>query len=121
MCCQDREQTYPVSSVCKRTETRVSLSPNLFNMNIYVNDLFSRLFNANSNPLSLNQISVSALMYADDLVILSTTQEGLQKCLNELYKYCIEWKLDVNIDKTKCMEFMKISKLHNQQIWRQYH
>ena len=90
------------------------LSPNLFN--IYVNDLFSRLLSANSDPLSLNQIPVSALMYADDLVILSTTQEGLQKCLDELYKYYIEWKLDVNIDKTKCMQFMKISKLHNQQF-----
>ena len=55
-------------------------------------------------------------MYADDLVILSTTQEGLQKCLDELYKYCIEWKLDVNIGKTKCMQFMKISKLHNQHL-----
>ena len=55
-------------------------------------------------------------MYAYDLVILSTTQEGLQKCLDELYKYCIKWKLDVNIDKTKCMQFMKINKLHNQQF-----
>ena len=90
------------------------LSPNSFN--IYVNDLFSRLLNANSDHLSLNQIPVSALMYADDLVILSTTQEGLRKCLDELYKYCIEWKLDVNIDKTRCMQFMKISKLHNRQF-----
>ena len=55
-------------------------------------------------------------MYADDLVILSATQEGLQRCLDELYKYCIEWKLKVNIDKTKCMQFMKISKLHNHQF-----
>ena len=90
------------------------LSPNLFK--IYVNDLFSRLLNANSDPLSLNQIPVSALMYADDLVILSTSQADLQKCLDELYKHCIEWKLDVNIDKTKCMQPMKTSKLHNQQF-----
>ena len=55
-------------------------------------------------------------MYADDLVILSTTQEGLQKCLDELCKYCTEWKLNVNIDKTKWMQFMKIIKLHNQQF-----
>ena len=76
----------------------------------------SRLLNANSDPLLLKQIPVSTLMYADDFVILSTTQEGLQKCLDELYKYCIEWKSDVNIDNTKCMQFMKISKLHNQQF-----
>ena len=55
-------------------------------------------------------------MYSDDLVILSATQEDLQKCFDELYKYCIELKLDINIDKTKCMQFMKISKLHKQQF-----
>ena len=81
--------------------------------------MFMPLFktaHANSGPLSLNGIPVSALMYADDLAILSTTQEGLQKGLDEPYKYCIEWKLDVNIEKTKCTQFMKISKLHNQQF-----
>ena len=45
-----------------------------------------------------------------------STQEGLQTCLDELYKYCIEWKLDVNIDQTKCMQFMNISKLQNKQF-----
>ena len=113
MYCQDREQTYPVFFSVQGRQW-CPLSPNVFI--IYVNDLFSRLLSANSDPLSLDQIPVSALMYADDLVILSTTQEGLQKCLDELHKYCIEWKLEVNIDKTKCMQFMKISKLHNQRF-----
>ena len=43
-------------------------------------------------------------------------KQDLQKCLDELYKYCSEWKLEANIDKTKCMQFMKISKLHNKQF-----
>ena len=35
-------------------------------------------------------------MYADDMIIMSTTQEGLQKCLNEVNEYCEKWKLNVN-------------------------
>ena len=56
------------------------------------------------------------LCRSDRHTFTSTTQEGLEKCLDQPYKYCIEWKLKVNIDKTKYMQFMKISKLHNQQF-----
>ena len=52
-------------------------------------------------------------MYADDLIIMSTTQEGLQKSLNALKKYCQKWKLNVNHKKTKCMIFSKASNIKN--------
>ena len=57
------------------------LTPNLFN--IYVNDLFSRLNDVNTDPPCLNNEQITALMYADDLIILSLSHEGLQKCLDE--------------------------------------
>ena len=46
-------------------------------------------------------------MYADDLIIFSTSTEGLQKSLNSLDEYCRKWKLDINYTKTKCMTFTK--------------
>ena len=46
-------------------------------------------------------------MYADDLIILSSSHDGLQQCLNSLSKYCDQWKLQVNSDKSKCMTFYK--------------
>ena len=74
------------------------LSPNLFN--IYVNDLFNRLNNVNTHPPCLNNEQITALTCADDLIILSLSHEGLQKCLDELNRYCKEWSLKVNNEKT---------------------
>ena len=54
-----------------------------------------------------DQTHFNALMYADDLIILSTTQEGLQKSLDALNDYCKKWKVKVNYKKTKCMTFAK--------------
>jgi hypothetical protein len=45
------------------------------------------------------------LFYADDTVIISESVEGLQHALNEFHSYCIQWKLHVNVDKTKIMIF----------------
>ena len=60
------------------------LSPLLFN--IYLNDL-PQLFNDSSfHPLLLpNETKLNCLLYVDDLVLLSTSKEGLQKCLDQLF------------------------------------
>ena len=47
----------------------------------------------------------NALMYADDLILLSPTEEGLQKSLDSLGAFCQTWKLNINVKKTKCMTF----------------
>ena len=39
----------------------------------------------------------SCLMYADDLIILSRSAPGHQKCLNCLSSYCQKWKLSINM------------------------
>ena len=86
------------------------LSPLLFNL--YINDLFGAL--QNENPVTLNdQQPFNALMYADDLIIMSTTQKGLQKSLDALNDFCKKWKLDINYKKTKCMTFSKGSNTKN--------
>ena len=45
------------------------------------------------------------LAFADDVVLLSYSQTGLQKCLDKLQSYCIKWKLNVNMKKTKIVVF----------------
>ena len=49
----------------------------------------------------LQSFRTNVIMYADDLVLMSQTKEGLQKCLDRLYEYCQKWKLVVNTDKKK--------------------
>ena len=40
----------------------------------------------------------NVLMYADDLVLMSVSKDGLQKCLDDVQIYCNKWKLKVNTE-----------------------
>ena len=80
------------------------LSPLLFNL--YMNDIFDILKNGGSLNLD-NQQNFNALMYADDLIVMSPTKDGLQKSLDALNEFCKKWKLNINHKKTKCMTFSK--------------
>ena len=44
-------------------------------------------------------------MYADDLVLISRSEIGLQGLIDKLSGYCKRWKMEVNIDKTKVIKF----------------
>ena len=82
-----------------------NLSPCLFNL--FVNQLIYYINDSNMDAPLLDNLQVSCLLYADDLVLLSETKEGLQKSLNALDKYTNEWFLEVNPKKTKCMVFSR--------------
>ena len=80
-----------------------TLSPYLFNL--YLNDINDIFVGQNSKPPSLMNSIIGCLLYADDLLILSETKDGLQHSLDKLYKYCHMWKLQINIQKTKVVIF----------------
>ena len=44
-------------------------------------------------------------MYADDIVVLSETSDGLQKALKLIDQFCCRWRLKINTDKSKVMIF----------------
>ena len=48
--------------------------------------------------------------------LVSTTRDGLQKCLDKLGSYCIEWRVEVNAYKTKTMIFSKQKRTMGQPI-----
>ena len=60
-----------------------------------------KIFENICDPITINNIKVSCLMYADDIVLISESAKGLQNCLNKLSNYCDIWNLSVNIDKYK--------------------
>ena len=58
-----------------------SLSPILFD--IFFDDV-DQIFDSQCNPVIFNsEISLNHLLYADDMAILSLSQEGLQNSLNK--------------------------------------
>ncbi len=82
-----------------------SLSPVLFN--IYINELLRALDQSAAPGLTLLDTEVKCLLFADDLVLLSPTKEGLQQHLDLLHSFCQSWALSVNPKKTKIMIFQK--------------
>ena len=80
------------------------LSPTLFN--IFLSD-FPSIFDNTCDPVSLGDAHLNCMMFADDLVLLSTTAEGLQCWFDKLLTYTRRWNLNVNIDKTKVIIFNK--------------
>ena len=74
------------------------LSPKLFN--IFINDIPDML-DQSCHPAILGNTPISCLMYADDLILISETEQGLQNCLNKLHEYTEKWNLKVNLKKHK--------------------
>ena len=54
---------------------------------------------------------ISCLLWADDLVLLSKAKKGLQEQIDILAGYSDNWKLKVNIEKTKEIIFNKSRRL----------
>ena len=86
------------------------LSPLLFNL--YINYLHSSFDKILSDQFVLpNGTKLNSLLYADDLIILSRSETGLQNCLNALARYCASSMLEINPKKTKIMVFQKREKI----------
>ena len=67
-------------------------SPLLFN--IFITDLCDS-FDTDCKPVLIEDIYINCLLYADDLLIISKTEKGLQGCMSMLEQYCYRWKLQV--------------------------
>ena len=67
-----------------------SLIPHLFKANL------PEMFYDTCDPATLSDIKLNSLMFADDVVLLSTSEKGLLDCLHKLEKYCDNWCLGNN-------------------------
>ena len=98
-----KNQVTEVFSCKIGTRQGCSLSPSLFNM--YLNDLPEIFIKKANDSVNINGRTIGSLLYADDLVIISQSESGLQKSLNALNTYCYNWRLKINYQKTKIMIF----------------
>jgi hypothetical protein len=78
------------------------LSPLLYSM--YTADFPKTI---NHVGLSLGNVKITYLMYADDMVLLAELPHELQFALDNLHAYAMKYNLTVNAGKTKCMVFYK--------------
>ena len=82
------------------------LSPTLFGL--YIDGLEQHLLQTagiDAPTLSALREVVPLLLYADDLILISTTAKGLQQQLDALASFCQARQLDVNHSKTKVVIF----------------
>jgi hypothetical protein len=101
-----------VAATVKGSETRFvenqgvkqgdPLGPRLFN--VFIKDLPEALHaQGGTDPVVVASRLVRCLLYADDLLLFSTTEGGLQRQLDALGAYCVFWGLSVNVVKTEYM------------------
>jgi hypothetical protein len=73
--------------------------------NIFINNIVEKLECGDADPVLVGDISINCLLYADDLVLLSSSPCGLQTCLDTLYEFRSCWKLEVNNSHSKVLIF----------------
>ena len=86
------------------------LSPLLFNL--FINKL-PDIFDRSCDPINLGSLEINSLLWADDLVILSSSEKGLQKSIDKTFSFYQNLGLDINTKKTKVMVFNCGGKLCN--------
>ena len=92
-----------------------SLSPILFNL--YVNDLVTQITELGLG-IDIDGEKVAVLLYADDLVILSETEDDLQAILDTLNIWCNTNCLFVNPEKSKIIHFRPRSRSQTDKVFR---
>ena len=88
-----------------------NLSPVMFSL--YLNDLETFLIHKGLSGVTLDisddevmiYIKLFSLLYADDTALMANSPTGLQNCLDAFSVYCDQWKLNVNVAKTKVVIF----------------
>jgi len=80
------------------------LSPTLFN--IYLDEIITKWQNQDITGIRLpiNQ-QLSALLFADDQVIIADTEDNLQKAVHKLNQIITKYCLTISVQKTKLMAF----------------
>ena len=85
------------------------LSPLLFN--IFIADIVERFGTEDCRPLKIDATqNLSCILWADDIILLSRSEEGLRNMLSALYSFADDNGMAINTKKTKCMIFNKTGK-----------
>ncbi|MCO5587382.1 hypothetical protein L7F22_041331 [Adiantum nelumboides] len=79
------------------------LSPTLFGM--YVDEVSDYIDREGDRGAQLARTWIPLLLYADEIVLISDSPEGMQRHLDALHSFAEDSGLSVNLGKTKVMVF----------------
>ena len=80
---------------------------------MYINDLVNDINYLNLG-ISIDKDMLTALLYADDVVVLAQNIGDLQSILDCIDSWCTKWGLTINPQKTKAVRFRKTRKLQSE-------
>ena len=84
----------------RRVRQGCNSSPLLFSL--YINDLESYFSCNPPGYCQLNSYKLHLLKFADDIVLLANSREGLQNSINRIEEFSDGWDLSINIEKLIC-------------------
>ena len=108
MCIKLSEGITPAIKTIMGVRQGCVLSPLLFN--IYMAD-FPRYLSQDIGVHITEEYKINCILWADDIILLSESEDGLNILLGELKEYSDLNQLKVNTDKTKCMIFNRTGRL----------
>jgi len=88
------------------------MSPLLFSL--FINDVVEEL----EGGVKVGEVKIKALLYADDIVLVSDSVTGLQLNINHFARYCERWSLRVNLSKSKVMVFRRGGRISRLERWK---
>ena len=88
---------FPVSSGVRQGD---SISPTIFTF--FINDLAEGLKRLHKG-VNFNNHEICCLLYADDIMLMSESEEDLQIMLDFVHEWCDKWRLRINYAKSNVM------------------
>ena len=91
------------------------LSPTLFGL--YIDEVADYIVHGGGGGVDQAGTSVHIMLYADDIILISESQVGLQQHLHALDDFCTQRGLTVYLGKTKVMIFHTSAPIRRQSIF----
>ena len=80
---------------------------------MYIDDI-KNIFTDQCDHITLSDTYINHFLYANDLVLLSQSRTGLQKCLDQVYNFSLGKHLTISTEKSKTLVFNYTGRLIKQ-------